>query len=128
MGALFPPFLFFCLFPLALPPSSATFSIIPASHPHFRLYLLKTENRDIKPGNFMLLDSGDNSPLKAIDFGLAVPFKDEDLPLDNLGFDGTPWFMAPEVRRKMQTSETYLKKEAGLSLVPLSFLSLILCL
>lgn len=50
-------------------------------------------HRDVKPGNFMLLDKGDTAPLKAIDFGLAVAFKDEDLPLETLGFDGTPWFM-----------------------------------
>ncbi|CAG9460057.1 unnamed protein product [Pedinophyceae sp. YPF-701] len=56
-------------------------------------------HRDVKPGNFMFLDDSDHARVKAIDFGLAVPFEDEDLPLDNLGFDGTPWFMAPEMLR-----------------------------
>ncbi len=28
-------------------------------------------HRDIKPGNFMLLTEADDSPVKAIDFGLA---------------------------------------------------------
>jgi serine/threonine protein kinase len=48
-------------------------------------------HRDIKPGNFMLLDDSERSPLKAIDFGLAVPFDPEDLPLTDLGLEGTPW-------------------------------------
>jgi len=54
-------------------------------------------HRDIKPGNFMLLTEVENSPLKAIDFGLAVFFDPEQLPRTDLGLDGTPWFMAPEV-------------------------------
>ncbi|KAI8470975.1 MAG: kinase-like domain-containing protein [Monoraphidium minutum] len=54
-------------------------------------------HRDIKPGNFMLLDDSERAPLKAIDFGLAVPFDPEGLPRSDLGLEGTPWFMAPEV-------------------------------
>lgn len=54
-------------------------------------------HRDIKPGNFMLLTEAENSPLKAIDFGLAAFFDPEKLPRTDLGLDGTPWFMAPEV-------------------------------
>ena len=54
-------------------------------------------HRDVKPGNFMLLDGTERSPLRAIDFGLATPFEPDALPLDNLGLEGTPWFMAPEV-------------------------------
>ena len=42
-------------------------------------------------GNFMLLTSSDTSPLKAIDFGLAMPFEPDALPLSNLGMEGTPW-------------------------------------
>ena len=49
----------------------------------------------------MLLDDSDRSPLKAIDFGLAVPFDPEALPRDDLGLEGTPWYMAPEVRARM---------------------------
>eukprot|EP00951_Prasinocladus_malaysianus_P027680 scaffold249591_cov44-Prasinocladus_malaysianus.AAC.1 len=45
----------------------------------------------------MLLDSSDTAPLKAIDFGLAQPFEPEKLPLTDLGLEGTPWFMAPEM-------------------------------
>jgi serine/threonine protein kinase/Ca2+-binding EF-hand superfamily protein len=60
-------------------------------------------HRDVKPGNFMLLSDDEMSPLKAIDFGLAVFFDPEKLPRTDLGLDGTPWFMAPEVLN----SETY---------------------
>ena len=48
-------------------------------------------HRDVKPGNFLLLNESDGSPLKAIDFGLAMPFDPEALPLSNLGMEGTPW-------------------------------------
>jgi len=54
-------------------------------------------HRDIKPGNFMLLNDSDRSPLKAIDFGLATPFDPDGLPISTLGLEGTPWYMAPEV-------------------------------
>lgn len=53
-------------------------------------------HRDVKPGNFMFLKDEPQSPIKAIDFGLAVFFEVE-IPRTDLGFDGTPWFMAPEV-------------------------------
>jgi serine/threonine protein kinase/Ca2+-binding EF-hand superfamily protein len=70
----------------------------------------KILHRDIKPGNFLLLNEGSDSPLKAVDFGLAVLWeRDNDtqkdlLPRTDLGLDGTPWFMAPEV---ISDSETY---------------------
>lgn len=32
------------------------------------------------------------APLKAIDFGLAVPFEPEGLPRSDLGLEGTPWY------------------------------------
>lgn len=60
-------------------------------------------HRDIKPGNFLLLDDTDMSPIKAIDFGLAVFYDPEKLPRTDLGLEGTPWFMAPEVL----SSQTY---------------------
>ncbi|CAL5220717.1 g2773 [Coccomyxa viridis] len=53
-------------------------------------------HRDIKPSNFMLLNNSDRSPLKAIDFGLAVFFEPGQLPRTDLGLEGTPWFLAPE--------------------------------
>ena len=51
----------------------------------------KILHRDIKPGNFMLLTEAENSPLKAIDFGLGAFYDPEKLPRTDLGLDGTPW-------------------------------------
>lgn len=48
-------------------------------------------HRDIKPSNFMLLNDSERAPLKAIDFGLAMPYEPEALPLSHLGLEGTPW-------------------------------------
>lgn len=31
------------------------------------------------------------------DFGMAIMYEPSQLPRRDLGFDGTPWFMAPEV-------------------------------
>ena len=42
-------------------------------------------------GNFMLLSEDEASPLRAIDFGLAVPYDPEHLPRSDLGLEGTPW-------------------------------------
>jgi len=56
-------------------------------------------HRDIKPGNFLFVDESDEARLKAVDFGLAVPFQPSDLPMDLGSFDGTPWYMAPEMLR-----------------------------
>lgn len=39
----------------------------------------------------MLLTAEDDSPLKAIDFGLAVFFDPAALPRTDLGLEGTPW-------------------------------------
>ena len=54
-------------------------------------------HRDVKPGNFMFSREDGGSHIKAIDFGLAVFYTEQELPRRDLGFDGTPWFMAPEV-------------------------------
>lgn len=51
----------------------------------------------------MLLTEEEDSPLKAIDFGLAVFFDPDKLPRTDLGLEGTPWFMAPETL----SSQTY---------------------
>lgn len=42
-------------------------------------------------GNFMLVRDHDRSPLKAIDFGLAVRFDSATEPRSDLGLEGTPW-------------------------------------
>lgn len=65
---------------------------------------LRILHRDIKPGNFLLLTKDEDSPLKAVDFGLAVLYEKGDIPRRDLGLDGTPWFMAPEI---IAESETY---------------------
>lgn len=57
----------------------------------------KILHRDIKPGNFLLSSNNEDAPLKAIDFGLAVFFDEKSLPRTDLGLEGTPWFMPPEV-------------------------------
>ena len=54
-------------------------------------------HRDVKPGNFMLLSTDERAPIKAVDFGLAVPFDKGAPPREDLGLEGTPWYMAPEV-------------------------------
>jgi calcium-dependent protein kinase len=54
-------------------------------------------HRDVKPGNFMLLSSDERAPIKAVDFGLAVFYDKGGPPREDLGLEGTPWFMAPEV-------------------------------
>lgn len=59
--------------------------------------------RPTPSGNFMLLTEEEDSPLKAIDFGLAVFFDPDKLPRTDLGLEGTPWFMAPETL----SSQTY---------------------
>ncbi|KAH7387721.1 hypothetical protein KP509_16G038000 [Ceratopteris richardii] len=54
-------------------------------------------HRDLKPENFLFLNKKENSPLKAIDFGLSVFFKPGDT------FDeivGSPYYMAPEVLKR----------------------------
>lgn len=54
-------------------------------------------HRDVKPGNFLLLNGSASAPLRAIDFGLAIPYEEGSLPRTDLGLEGTPWYMAPEV-------------------------------
>jgi len=45
----------------------------------------------------MLLTGEEDSPVKAIDFGLAVFFDPDKLPARDLGLEGTPHYTAPEV-------------------------------
>ena len=40
---------------------------------------------------FLLHTEDDASPLKAIDFGLAVFFNPQQLPVTGLNPEGTPW-------------------------------------
>ncbi|KAL5806373.1 hypothetical protein ACOSQ3_029268 [Xanthoceras sorbifolium] len=54
-------------------------------------------HRDLKPENFLFVSEEEDSPLKAIDFGLSVFFKPGDTFTDVVG---SPYYVAPEVLRK----------------------------
>jgi hypothetical protein len=45
--------------------------------------------------NFMFFNKDEHSPLKAIDFGLAVFYEAGVLPLTGLNLEGTPWYGLP---------------------------------
>ncbi|XP_074586274.1 calcium-dependent protein kinase 26-like [Curcuma longa] len=51
-------------------------------------------HRDLKPENFLLVNKDDDSSLKAIDFGLSVFFKPDQIFTDVVG---SPYYVAPEV-------------------------------
>ncbi|KAK6943137.1 EF-hand domain [Dillenia turbinata] len=54
-------------------------------------------HRDLKPENFLFANKKENSPLKAIDFGLSIFFK----PGENFSeIVGSPYYMAPEVLKR----------------------------
>ncbi|KAJ4801274.1 Calcium-dependent protein kinase [Rhynchospora pubera] len=54
-------------------------------------------HRDLKPENFLFANKKENSPLKAIDFGLSVFFKPGDVFTEVVG---SPYYMAPEVLKR----------------------------
>ncbi|CAN4118732.1 unnamed protein product [Withania somnifera] len=54
-------------------------------------------HRDLKPENFLFADQQEESPLKAIDFGLSMFFKPGEIFTDVVG---SPYYVAPEVLRK----------------------------
>ncbi|MBA0607236.1 hypothetical protein Godav_019572 [Gossypium davidsonii] len=54
-------------------------------------------HRDLKPENFLFVNNEEDSPLKAIDFGLSIFFKPGDILNDVVG---SPYYVAPEVLRK----------------------------
>lgn len=54
-------------------------------------------HRDLKPENFLFINEEEDSPLKAIDFGLSIFFKPGDIFSDVVG---SPYYVAPEVLRK----------------------------
>ncbi|RWW10755.1 hypothetical protein GW17_00025689 [Ensete ventricosum] len=53
-------------------------------------------HRDLKPENFLFANKKENSPLKAIDFGLSIFFKPERFS----EIVGSPYYMAPEVLKR----------------------------
>lgn len=54
-------------------------------------------HRDLKPENFLLVNKDDDFSLKAIDFGLSVFFKPDQIFNDVVG---SPYYVAPEVLLK----------------------------
>ncbi|KAK4272656.1 hypothetical protein QN277_021177 [Acacia crassicarpa] len=54
-------------------------------------------HRDLKPENFLFINEHEDSPLKAIDFGLSTFFKPRDIFRDVVG---SPYYVAPEVLKK----------------------------
>lgn len=54
-------------------------------------------HRDLKPENFLFANKKENSPLKAIDFGLSVFFKPGEQFNEIVG---SPYYMAPEVLKR----------------------------
>eukprot|EP00262_Sarcandra_glabra_P005322 TRINITY_DN1677_c0_g1_i1.p1 TRINITY_DN1677_c0_g1~~TRINITY_DN1677_c0_g1_i1.p1 ORF type:complete len:525 (+),score=100.27 TRINITY_DN1677_c0_g1_i1:276-1850(+) len=54
-------------------------------------------HRDLKPENFLFANEKENSPLKAIDFGLSIFFKPGERFSEIVG---SPYYMAPEVLKR----------------------------
>ncbi|KAL7195035.1 hypothetical protein ACSBR1_035288 [Camellia fascicularis] len=54
-------------------------------------------HRDLKPENFLFASKKENSPLKAIDFGLSIFFKPGERFSEIVG---SPYYMAPEVLKR----------------------------
>nr|AGQ20410.1 calcium dependent protein kinase 1 [Zingiber officinale] len=54
-------------------------------------------HRDLKPENFLYANKKENSPLKAIDFGLSVFFRPGERFSEIVG---SPYYMAPEVLKR----------------------------
>ncbi|XP_023539042.1 calcium-dependent protein kinase 26-like [Cucurbita pepo subsp. pepo] len=59
-------------------------------------------HRDLKPENFLFVDGREDSPLKAIDFGLSVFFKPGEVFRDVVG---SPYYVAPDVLCKLYGPE-----------------------
>ncbi|PON42071.1 Calcium dependent protein kinase [Parasponia andersonii] len=54
-------------------------------------------HRDLKPENFLFVNEQEDSPLKAIDFGLSVFFKPGEIFSDVVG---SPYYLAPEILQR----------------------------
>ncbi|KAG6735409.1 hypothetical protein POTOM_061985 [Populus tomentosa] len=59
-------------------------------------------HRDLKPENFLFANKKENSPLKAIDFGLSIFFKPGEYEEGERFSEivGSPYYMAPEVLKR----------------------------
>ncbi|KAB1203614.1 Calcium-dependent protein kinase 29 [Morella rubra] len=66
-------------------------------------------HRDLKPENFLLVSKDENSPIKAIDFGLSVFIEEGLLPygytLSVQDIVGSAYYVAPEVLRRRYGKE-----------------------
>ncbi|XP_050227604.1 calcium-dependent protein kinase 26-like [Mercurialis annua] len=60
-------------------------------------------HRDLKPENFLFVNEQEDSPLKAIDFGLSMFFKPGEIFTDVVG---SPYYVAPEVLKKRYGPES----------------------
>ncbi|KAK9986514.1 hypothetical protein SO802_031465 [Lithocarpus litseifolius] len=60
-------------------------------------------HRDLKPENFLFVNDQEDSPLMAIDFGLSVFYKPGEIFSDVVG---SPYYVAPEVLRKIYGPES----------------------
>ncbi|CAA7020319.1 unnamed protein product [Microthlaspi erraticum] len=68
-----------------------------AAHLAKTCHSLGVMHRDLKPENFLFVNDDEDSPLKAIDFGLSMFLK----PGENLtDIVGSPYYIAPEVLNK----------------------------
>ncbi|KAL0308235.1 UNVERIFIED_CONTAM: Calcium-dependent protein kinase [Sesamum radiatum] len=72
------------------------FSVIETCHS------LGVMHRDLKPENFLFVNEDEDSPIKAIDFGLSVFFKPGESFSDVVG---SPYYVAPEVLCKRYGAE-----------------------
>ncbi|KAF8395496.1 hypothetical protein HHK36_019442 [Tetracentron sinense] len=63
---------------------------------------LRVMHRDLKPENFLFVNHEEDSPLKTIDFGLSVFFRPGETFTDVVG---SPYYVAPEVLRKLYGPE-----------------------
>ncbi|BFG38413.1 hypothetical protein CerSpe_246870 [Prunus speciosa] len=59
-------------------------------------------HRDLKPENFLFVNQDEEAPLKTIDFGLSVFFRPGETFTDVVG---SPYYVAPEVLRKLYGQE-----------------------
>ncbi|XP_052207744.1 calcium-dependent protein kinase 24 [Diospyros lotus] len=59
-------------------------------------------HRDLKPENFLYANSSEDSPLKAIDFGLSIFFEPGQRFSEIVG---SPYYMAPEVLRRNYSAD-----------------------
>ncbi|MBA0742915.1 hypothetical protein Gogos_015923, partial [Gossypium gossypioides] len=70
-------------------------------------------HRDLKPENFLFANKKENSPLKAIDFGLSIFFKPGERFSEIVG---SPYYMAPEVLKRNYGPEIDIwKSEQGVA-------------